>query len=141
MLAKRTWRRVVLLPCLWAILLVFSACQPDAPDGPRVDQVAPQPVTQGRQLLLIGEGFGEWSLGRSGVTVNGACADVLEWTPTRVTIVVPEGIGVGARQLSLTRADGERRDLSLQLQGADLPPQPRRCAQPLHLVSSSEITS
>jgi hypothetical protein len=121
--------------CVWVLCCgalgvgALSGCQPSESKAARVDLLAPQQVTQGAELEIFGANFGDWDVYKNHVLINGECADVLFWSPSRLVIVVPSAIGVGVRNLDIATADGQRIDGTVSILGPDRPRQPKRCAE------------
>lgn len=107
-----------------AVGFALVACAPDA-SGPEIDAIAPSPAQQDNLLAITGNGFGEFVDGRSAVVIAGVCAQIGAWTDDRIDLLVPTGIGLGARNLTVFTADGRRTGLGLELDGRDLPPRER----------------
>jgi hypothetical protein len=132
------WMARMVGVCVWALCFLgvgalgvgaLSGCQPSEAKAARVDLLAPQQVTQGAELEIFGANFGDWDVYKNQVLIGDACADVLLWSPSRLVVVVPHGIGVGARDLDITTADGQRLGGTVSVSGPDKPRQPKLCAE------------
>jgi hypothetical protein len=116
--------------CVWALCCgALSGCQPSEAKTARVDLLTPQQVTQGTELEIFGANLGGWDVYKNQVLIGGECADVLLWSPSRLVVVVPNAIGVGARDLDITTADGQRLGGTVSVAGPDKPRQPKLCAE------------
>ncbi len=95
-------------PCALALAAsaLLAACGDEATPDPApltIEHTTPDPVQQEQHLTLRGA-FGPEPLDAR-ASVNGVCAAVTGWSPSRVTVLVPRGAGTGAR-LVVLQADG-----------------------------------
>lgn len=109
------WRRGVLL----LLACGLAACDPGTP-SPGVSSLSPQPVAQTRLLHVFGESFGTYVEDQSAVLISGKCAQVASWRDDRIDVVVPPGVGTGARLVQIVLADGRRVTHEVVISGEDL---------------------
>ena len=78
-------------------------------------------MVQTKTLTIVGVGFGAFAPGWSGVLINGSCAPVSVWDEHKIVAVVPPGVGLGLKRLTVLRGDGARAFDDVVISGVNIP--------------------